>query len=188
MMEHRMDLREMSGLKFLNSPLGKNPEQRSSLSEKWDKPFFLENSKYRNCPLENGMWKGERGDSLWIPDSDFVPKKGNPEGKTWKEILREYDIGGISFKDGEPDFTAICKGEVKIEGFSDSRDDNFDKADIALAKERGCTPQEVRQWRKENGYTWHECRDMETMQKVPSIVHNNVSHSGGISEKKKEAE
>lgn len=63
--------------------------------------------------------------------------------------------------------------------------DNFDKADIELAKQRGCTPEEVAKWRKENGYTWHECKDMKTMQKVPSQVHNNISHSGGISAAKK---
>lgn len=186
-MESRMELKELSESKFLNSVLGQNSEKYLSQREQMDKPFYIENNKYKNCPLENGSWKGERGDSTWLPESDFVPKKANPEGKTWKEILNSFGIEGIPFKDGEPDFSEICKGEVKIEGFSDSRDDNFDKADIALAKERGCTPQEVRQWRKENGYTWHECRDMETMQKVPSIVHNNVTHSGGISEKKKEA-
>ena len=47
------------------------------------------------------------------------------------------------------------------------------------------SPEDVAKWRKENGYTWHECKDMKTMQKVPSEVHNNIPHSGGISEAKK---
>ena len=55
---------------------------------------------------------------------------------------------------------------------------------MKMAEQHGCTPQEVAAWRKANGCTWHECRDMQTMQKVPSAVHNNVPHSGGISAKK----
>ena len=55
-----------------------------------------------------------------------------------------------------------------------------------MAKKHNCSPEDVAKWRKENKYTWHECRDMATMQKVPSAVHNNVTHSGGISEAKKE--
>ena len=138
----------------------------------------------RNCPIENGTWEDERGNSKWIPDSDYVPQKKNPEQKKWKEILNEFKIDGIDFKDGEPDFGEVSKGNVEIESFSISRDDNFDKADMELAKQKGCTPEEVEKWRKGNSYTWHECRDMRTMQKVPSMVHNNVSHRGGISEAK----
>lgn len=123
---------------------------------------------------------GERGDSIWRPDPDYVPLKANPEGKTWKEILDKYGIDGVKFKDGEPDFRDIAKGTVEIEDFSADRSDNFDKADAKLAKQWGQSPEEVRKWRKENGYTWHECSDMKTMQLVPSEVHNNIQHQGGI--------
>lgn len=142
----------------------------------------------KNCPRENGKWEGNRGDSIWYPSPDYVPQKANPEGKPWRDILDKYGIDGITFKDGEPDFSDISKGTVEIEDFSDSRSDNFDKADIALAEQRGCSPEEVAEWRKENGYTWHECKDMKTMQKVPCEVHNNIPHSGGISEAKKGAD
>ena len=79
----------------------------------------------------------------------------------------------------------VNEGTIEIKDFCEDRSDNFDKADIALAKIHGCMPGEVKKWRKEHGYTWHECRDMKTMQKVPSIIHNNISHSGGISQAKK---
>lgn len=138
----------------------------------------------KNCPVENGQWKGDRGNSKWIPDGDYVPQKKNPEQKTYSEIFKEFGIDGINFVDGEPDFCEISKGDVEIEAFSTNRDDNFDKADLELAKQKGCLPDEVAKWRKEKGYTWHECKDMKTMQKVASIVHNNVSHRGGISEAK----
>ena len=58
---------------------------------------------------------------------------------------------------------------------------NFDQADEKLAQQRGCTKEEVRQWRAENNYTWHERSDCKTMDKVPREVHGNVAHSGGIS-------
>lgn len=153
----------------------------------YDKPLAVICDNMKNCPIDgnNGHWNGERGDSEWRPDPNFIPGKANPEGKTWNEILDKYGIDNIPFRDGEPDFGEISKGTVEIESFSDSRTDNFDKADIDLANQKGCTPEEVAKWRKENGYTWHECKDMKTMQKVPGEVHNNVTHSGGISEVKK---
>lgn len=138
----------------------------------------------RNCPIENGRWEGERGNSKWKPDPDFVPQKSNPEKKPWRQIFGETNTDGILFKDGEPQFDDYSKGTVQIEGFSTYRDDNFDKADIKLAEQKGCSPENVRIWRKNNGYTWHECKDMSTMQKVPGIMHNNIPHRGGISNAK----
>lgn len=148
-----------------------------------------ENLDGKHCPIEGhgGHWDGERGNSKWIPDKDHVPQKQNPEQQNWGKILNEYGIDNVPFKDGDPNFDEVSKGKVEIEDFSADRSDNFDKADIELANQRGCTPEEVAKWRKENGYTWHECRDMKTMQKVPSKVHNNIPHSGGVSEAKKES-
>ena len=53
---------------------------------------------------------------------------------------------------------------MEIDDFTDDRPSNFAQADEALAKQRGCSPEEVKKWREENGYTWHECRDCKTMQ------------------------
>ena len=186
---------EIAVKKFAGSPLGKMSEGKvfdKPISE-YDKPLGIICEDYKNCPIDNGKenvennghWESERGDSKWIPNPDFVPKKANPEGKTWGEILDKYGIDGINYQNGEPNFNEVSKGAVKIEPFSDSRTDNFDKADIELAKQRGRSPEEVAKWRKENGHTWHECKDMKTMQKVPGEVHNNIPHSGGISEAKK---
>lgn len=189
------EITETTVTRFADSPLGKMTAGKSFDKPivEYDKPLGVICENYKHCPLDNqkegkennGHWEGERGDSKWIPNRGDVPKKANPEGKTWGEILDKYGIDGVNFKDGEPDFIEISKGTVEIEPFSDSRTDNFDKADIELAKQKGCSPEEVAKWRKENGYTWHECKDMKTMQKVPSEVHNNMPHSGGISEAKK---
>ena len=158
-------------------------------TSKLDKPIAKEvniNPENSHCPIEGhgGHWEDKRGNSEWKPDPNEVPQKSNPEGQTWKEILNKYGIEGIEYKDGEPDFSEVSKGNVEIEDFSDDRVSNFSQADEKLAEQRGCTPEEVAAWRKEHGYTWHECKDCKTMQKVPSEVHNNVSHSGGIAETK----
>lgn len=142
---------------------------------------------YSRCPIEGhgGHWEGERGDSRWDPERETTPTTYNPNEKTWGEILDEHGIDGVDYKDGEPDFSDVSKGDVKIDDFTDDRDSNFSQADEKLAEQKGCSPEDVKKWRKENGYTWHECGDCESMQKVPSEVHNNMPHSGGISEYKK---
>jgi hypothetical protein len=143
----------------------------------------------RNCPIEGngGHWDGERGESKWIPERDQIPQKYNPDGKTWGEILDEHNISGIEFRDGEPDFSEVTKQTVEIDDFSDDRTDNFDQADEALAERWALSPEEAADWRKVNKYTWHECRDCETMQLVPSEVHNNITHRGGVSRAKEGA-
>lgn len=166
----------------LQSPIESISIEKLDMKIKFEKASLL--------PRTGGEWTGEPGNSVWVPDRDFEPgdRHGtNPENKTWGEILDEYGIDGIPFKDGEPDFSEVAKGEVEIDDFSSDRDANFSQADEKLAEIRGCTPEEVEQWRKENKYTWHECKDCKTMQKVPTEVHGNVPHSGGISASKAQA-
>lgn len=87
-----------------------------------------------------------------------------------------------------PVFDEVSKATVKIEGFAtggnDAKIQNFAKADKALAEQYSCRPEDVRAWRKENNYTWHECEDKETMQLVPNEIHANISHDGGRSRDK----
>ena len=141
------------------------------------------------CPIDGhgGTWDGLRGNSKWYPDRDEIPKnpKTNPDGLTWGQILDKYGIDGIEFKDGEPDFSVVSKGTVEIDNFSENRygkGGNFDQACEKLAEQRGCTKEEVKAWMKENKYTWHERSDCKTMDKVPTEVHGNIRHEGGISE------
>lgn len=142
-------------------------------------------------PRKNGKWEGKVGNSAWIPDKDFIPpnKKSNPKKWSWNQISQKFDgVDRINFEDNKPDFTNLAKGKIEIENFGTNRygkDGNFIKADTALAKQRGCTPQEVGKWRKENIYTWHEADDCKTMYKVPNEIHGNVAHKGGISKAKK---
>lgn len=182
---------------------------RFSKDEVWKQPFSIERNniqkdlypdmeKRNNFFPADGTWSGTKGNSDWYPDLDKIPdpenkKCGNPNGLSWQEILNKYKIEYIPFRDGEPDFSKVSVGEVKIEDFSTDRQRNFSKADSALAKEwsemkkdgKEWTPREIAEWRKENGYTWHECKDCKTMQLVPQEIHNNTPHIGGISEMKK---
>ena len=167
------------------------PEKKIKLDpkilEKLDSKPQIEKAKVNRFPLNGGIWTGERGNSDWIPDDNVIPKnrnESNPEGKTNREIKDKYKFEFIPFKDGEPDFSKVVKGEVQIENFSEKRPKNYSQADIQLAKEKGCTPQEIKKWRIENKYTWHECKDCKTMQLVPIEVHGNIEHKGGISEMK----
>ena len=154
-------------------------EKKSDIPEYSDSErFHSENTLLGNSNFSD---KEVDLDTNWNPDNEYIPQKSNPENKTWGDILKEYDITGILFENGEPDFSCICKGQVSIDGFSEKRSDNFDKADIELANQKGCSPEDIKKWRTENKYTWHECKDMKTMQKVPSIIHGNISHRGGVS-------
>ena len=157
------------------------PEKKNKIDpkilEKLDSKPQIEVAKINRLPLNGGIWTGERGNSNWIPDDNV--KLGD---KTGKELKEKYNFKYIPFKDGEPDFSKIVNGEVQIDNFSESRTKDFAQADIQLAKERGVSPQEIKKWRLENKYTWHECKDCKTMQLVPTEVHGNIPHSGGIAE------
>lgn len=156
-----------------------------------DKPIAKEIREIKGCPIEGngGTWNGERGNSMWFPNKNDIPKNPltNPNGLTWEKILDKYGIDGIEFKDGEPDFSPVSKGTVKIDNFTDNRygkGGNFDQACDKLAEQKGYSKEEVKAWMKGNKYTWHERSDCKTMDKVPTEIHGNIRHSGGISEVK----
>ena len=157
--------------------------------QKLDVKIKFERSGF--IPRNGGEWTGEPGNSIWKPDPELTPFEkscnpekpySNPNGLSWGELMDKYGIEGITFRNGEPDFSEVAKGTVEIDDFSSDRDENFSQADEKLAEQRGCTPEEVEKWRKENNYTWHECKDCKTMQKVPNEIHANIIHSGGIAE------
>ena len=184
---------DFSGIEKLGidrSELSKLAQSMDKLTDEKDidKPIAKELDEVKGCPIEGngGHWEGERGNSKWFPNRDEIPKNPltNPDGLTWGQILDKYGIDGIEFKNGEPDFSPVAKGTVEIDHFTDNRygkGGNFDQACEKLAEQRGCTKEEVKAWMKENKYTWHDCK---TMDKVPTEIHGNIRHSGGISEAK----
>lgn len=145
----------------------------------------------KTLPRTGGEWSGEVGNSMWKPDKDYIPENrnySNPDGKSAGELFQKHGIDGIQFNNGEPNFSEISEGTVEIENFSDCRyglGGNFDQADEKLSIERNCSKQEIKEWRMDNQYTWHERSDCQTMDLVPRDIHNWLPHSGGISEIKK---
>jgi len=146
-------------------------------------------------PKNGGKWDGEAGDSVWHPDLDKIPKNLNPEQLDWGKIQENHELNGVPFKDGYPVFSEIAESTVTIDDFSSDRDINFAQADRAGAEQwskiekDGQTDwkaSEVNAYRKENNLTWHECEDMKTMELVPSEVHGNIPHQGGVSAFKKQ--
>lgn len=130
-----------------------------------------------------GMWTGNRGESWYIPTN-----------KSIIDILHIFELEGILYKAGIPDFSVCAKVTVSIENMNEIRRENFRKCDIKCAeiwsRERyegksRWTPSDVKQWRKENGYTWHERNDMVICDLVPTKINRFFGHLGGVSECKK---
>ena len=152
---------------------------------------------YQHVPSRNGKWSGERGNSTWRPDRDYVPaNKGynNMKNKTWGQILDENGIDGITYVNGEPDFSAVAKMKTTLDFDTDISDkaragllnSKKDRAQLheefyeKLARENGMTVDEVKAFKEANNLVVHECSDCKTLMLVPREIHDNVSHPGGV--------
>ncbi len=168
---------------------GNTPLDSSSVDGLYRNSFTNSEGINRNIPKSDGCWTGEPGNSIWKPNPESIPQKWNPENNTWKEILDQYNIDGIEFKDGEPDFSEVAEDSVEIDEYSTDRDDNYDAADQKLAEKwtseqkdgKSWSAEDIAQYRKDNQLSWHERNDMKTIDFVPREIHLNVPHSGGIS-------
>lgn len=154
---------------------------------------------------EGGHWeKGSKGNGLWVPEGE--PGKFNKDNETWENNLKkkiqnevnehrkrngmepDFKFKGVEFKDDVPDFEPFSFGKVEVNAYSSDRNVNYALANEMMAcqltdsKGREYTPKEVKKWMKNHNprMTWHESADGKTMMKVPSVVHGNVSHSGGV--------
>lgn len=136
-----------------------------------------------------GEWTGERGESKYVPTDEER-----------KEILAEYGVDGIEYRDGIPDFSEIAEATVEIENMSehrhttpDGQPGNFEQADQKCAEQwnkegkdgkTDWTARDVANWRRENGYCWHERNDMKTCDLVTN-KHHYFGHFGGVGECKR---
>lgn len=143
-----------------------------------------------------GKWEGERG------ESKFIPSNETEGGRAARDKLAEKGMDGIEYKYAEPDFSKCAAATVEIDDMTENRSDymdvdgnkrqgNFSQADAKCAeqwrdiKKEGksdWTASDVREWRRNNGYTWHERCDTRTMDLVPSDIHGYFGHYGGCSE------
>ncbi|TGA99999.1 hypothetical protein E4665_03355 [Sporolactobacillus shoreae] len=127
---------------------------------------------------KNGKWLGERGESTFVSDDTRV-----------QSVLDEKGVKGIEYKNGMPDFSEFAEAEFKINDMTNSRASNFYQADEKLAEQwtestgKEYSVDDVANWRRENGYTWHELNDLKTVQLVPSIINAPIfKHLGGVGE------
>lgn len=129
---------------------------------------------------DRGEWAGKRGESKFISQNSEV-----------NEILKRNGLDGIEYRSGIPDFSKIAIATVKIDEMSDNRSDNFRQCDIKCAEKwnlegrDGKTDwkaRDVSDWRRINGYTWHERNDMITCDLIPAKVNKEFGHLGGVSE------
>lgn len=155
--------------------------------------------RLKHTPSENsdlGTWEGERGESKFIPNSE------SDAGNAAKEKLSEYGLDGVEYEAAEPNFSECCEAEVKIDNMTENRENyidddgnfqegNFSQADAKCAElwnsvgregKDDWTAADVRDWRRENKYSWHECCDTSTMQLVSRDIHGTFKHSGGVAE------
>ena len=141
-------------------------------------------------PKSHGEWLGERGDSEWVMDDEFVPNLNNPEGLSIGEIKERYDFDAVQYKGKEPDFSPFLDekiGEIELDEFSHERTGNGGTYDLAIQKaseKTGLSASEIKDYIKENNLTWHECADRKTIQLIPTIINSTFKHSGGISMEK----
>ena len=152
--------------------------------------------KIFKTPINNGKWVGDRGNSKWIPDKDYIPGGGkhyaNLKNKTWGQILKENNIDGIDFKNGVPDFDKISKMESKIDYSKipdkakkqllkekPQRTALHDYFYEKLAKEKNMTVEEIHRFKDKNNLVPHETIDGR-IQLVPREIHDNLTHEGGV--------
>ncbi|MBR0485160.1 MAG: HNH endonuclease [Oscillospiraceae bacterium] len=111
-----------------------------------------------------------------------------------KNELKKFGLDGIKYHDGIPDFSKIAAETVEIDRMTDNRASNFQQCDEKCAEKwnkskkdgrTDWTPEQVRNWRKEHGYSWHENNDRKTCELVPTKIHNYFTHLGGVSECRK---
>lgn len=122
-----------------------------------------------------GMWTGKRGESKFIPADDEI-----------KAILKQFNLDGIIYKDGIPDFSKCSKLTIEIANMTQMRGINRKQCDEKCAKIwNKKTGREVEKWRADNKYTWHERNDMKTCDLVLTKIHRFFGHLGGVAECKK---
>ncbi|EJS66071.1 MULTISPECIES: HNH endonuclease [Bacillus] len=163
------------------SDLLKNNKQKMTDGRTVTPKYSSYEERLKVSNKNHGEWKGDRGESKFISNKEKV-----------KKYLDEIKVDGVEYKNAMPNFSAFSRAEIKIDmtEIRDGKKGNFAKADEALAKklstdEMKITRTDIKKWRTENRYTWHELNDCETIQLVPTDINSTFKHFGGVGEIKK---
>lgn len=141
---------------------------------------------------EESIKMAQRSDGKW--DDEPGNSKFTPNDIDAKNDLKKYNIDGVEYYDGNPNFKPCSESTVEISDMTSDRSCNFRQADIKCSEKwneelregrNDWSSREVKNWRNENHYSWHECRDMKTMNLVPRSIHDQCKHYGGVAECKR---
>lgn len=135
----------------------------------------------KNNPLR-GYWTGERGNSTYIPttNQDEIIK-----------ILNEHHLCGIKYEKGIIDLNPCSIATVSLVKMYIIRYKNFKICDMLCAdlwnntnflNKHDWTSKEIKYYRKQYHYSWHECNDCIHCELVPTKINSFFSHFGGIAE------
>ena len=153
-----------------------------------NKPINSLSERIKRTPKDNpqrGYWINERGLSTYIP----VP--------TQLEIialLNHFNLEGIKYNDGMPDFGPCSIATVCIDNMSASRKENFSECNIVCSQNwnlinylcySSWTEETVELFRTSNDLSWHERNDRITCDLVPSKINLFFLHLGGVAECKR---
>ena len=174
-------------LDFNRKAEGFNPDKLSEGKFDFSKTEFQSeyNDRISQTPRngERGCWTGERGESVYKPSDNEITEK-----------LNKYELSGIEYKNGIPDFSKVSVETLEIGKMTGQREGpggNFEQADTKLSDKwnkegrdgrTDWAAGDVRDWRKANGYSWHERNDMKTMDLAPTKIHQYFGHFGGCGE------
>lgn len=168
----------------------------SEIQSSFEKHYVPYEERFKRTPVNDVQWDGERAESKCKPDGQ------TPESRAAQDKLAEFRLDGIEYRNAEPDFSKVSEETVKIENMSENCFNyydtdgnfhlgNFTQADAKCAERWNSSqkdgrtdwkPEDVRDWRRENHYSWHERCDTKTMDLIPREIHDFFRHSGGRAE------
>lgn len=160
-----------------------SPDKRLEVKLDRKKIYTTSVERIKMAAQSSGEWLGKVGNSEFRPFSELA-----------KKALESFNQTGIKYKDGNPDFSKCSIESLKIKNMTSDRLLAHRRADKALAEKWSAENKfgkndwsrtDIRNWRHDNRYTWHERIDKKTMDLVQSDIHAACKHFGGIAECKR---
>lgn len=163
----------------------------------WQRVFDVYFAKDYIAPAAGGEWSGRQRESRWRPYADTLPMKNakgdrnyNPEGKTLRQLMMQF--GGQDYVEFSPlqevDFEPFAAYKVVHDrpipemGWIEDDVRNLWQAETRqiLAERWHCDLNGVTERLNREHLTLHECCDGKTVLCVPYVIHESISHYGGV--------
>ena len=143
------------------------------------------NYKRDKLPNKGGRWSGDRGNSNFIPNDDFIfiiKKRG--QTISGRELKLRFAFDYISYHYGEPDFSQFADkriGIIQLSSMPNKRTGSggsYKLAAMSILHKFGSVSSVI-QYMKKHDLSWHECSN-GTIIAMPTIINSIFSHSAGI--------